>query len=915
MTHAKGQGTSRVSSGPAYLHRHFAPFTVSLRRARSILVVGLLSVSTARAAAAQPTPPYRDARLPTSDRVRDLLGRMTLEEKFWQLFMIPGDLDDPSHDYSHGVFGLQIASPPGAKPASSETAGDAARHHAERINAIQRYFVERTRLGIPIIPFEEALHGFVRDGGTMFPQAIALAATWDTSLVSRVATAIARETRSRGVRQVLSPVINIASDVRWGRTEETYGEDVYLTSLMGRAFIAPFERAGVIATPKHFVANVGEGGRDSYPIDVSDRELEERFYPPFDVAIHDAGARSVMTAYNSVDGSPATQSRKLLGGKLKGDWKFSGFVISDAAATGGATVLHHTEASTASAAKDALEAGLDVIFQSSWPQHRPYLDAFQRGLIAAPIIDSAVARVLRAKVDLGLFERPYVDPDSAAAANGSAEHRALALEAARASIVLLRNERRTLPLSRGLRSVAVIGEDATEARLGGYSGPGNAKTSVLDGIRAKATGATVRYAAGPGRVTRDHVVIPTAQLTNVSGGQPSPGLSAEYFDNNRLEGAPRVRRIDPQVDFGWTLESPAREIPYDWYSVRWTGRITIPASGVQRIGVEGNDGYRLWLDGALIVDNWRKQSYGTHMTAVALAPGSTHDVRLEYFESTGNARVKLVWDAGVRDDWRARIDSAVAVARRSDVAIVVAGLEEGEFRDRASLALPGHQDALIRAVAATGKATIVVLIGGSAITMPWLESVGAVIDAWYPGEVGGTAVADVLFGDANPAGRIPITFPVAEGQLPLRYDHKPTGRGDDYLDLTGQPRFPFGFGLSYTTFAYTGLAVTPATLGKTGSAQVSFNVTNTGRVAGDEVAQLYVHDELASVARPVTQLAGFARVHLAPGESKRVTIMVRAEQLRFLDRDMRWVIEPGTFRIMVGASSKDIRLRGALTIQ
>ncbi|HUQ81504.1 MAG TPA: glycoside hydrolase family 3 C-terminal domain-containing protein, partial [Gemmatimonadaceae bacterium] len=295
--------------------------------------------------------------------------------------------------------------------------------------------------------------------------------------------------------------------------------------------------------------------------------------------------------------------------------------------------------------------------------------------------------------------------------------------------------------------------------------------------------------------------------------------------------------------------------------------------------------------------------------------GSTHDIRLEYFESTGNARVKLVWDAGIRDNWRARIDSAVAIARRSDVAVVVAGIEEGEFRDRASLALPGHQEELIRAVAATGKPTVVTLVGGSAITMPWLEDVGAVIDVWYPGEVGGTAVADVLFGDANPAGRLPITFPVAEGQLPLRYNHKPTGRGDDYLDLTGQPLFPFGYGLSYTSFEYSGLVVEPATLGTDGSATVRFTVKNTGTRAGDEVAQLYLHDVLASVARPVMQLAGFERVRLAPGESKAVTMTISNAQLRMLDENMRWVVEPGTFRVMVGGSSKDIRLRGELTVQ
>jgi beta-glucosidase len=836
---------------------------------------------------------------------------MTLEEKFWQLFMIPGDLDDTSHDYSHGVFGLQISS-----PSTKEPAADAARHHAERINAIQRYFVDETRLGIPIIPFEEALHGFVRDGGTMFPQAIGLAATWDTSLMSRVAQAIARETRSRGVRQALSPVINIANDVRWGRVEETYGEDPYLTSEMARAVVSQFERTGVIATPKHFIANVGDGGRDSYPIELNDRTLEELFYPPFDVAIHDAGARSVMMAYNSVDGSPATQNRRLINGKLKGDWGFQGVVISDAAATGGATVLHHTEASTATATKDALEAGLDVIFQSSWPQHRPYLDAFRRGMIADSVIDAAVSRVLRVKLELGLFENPYVNPDSAAVWNGNARHRALALDAARESIVLLRNERKALPLSSSLRSLALIGTDAVQARLGGYSGRGNSVVSIHQALRRRLGGRTAfRVVPGPGRVTREYEVVPASALAVAANGTTTPGLGAEYFDNNTLAGDPRVRRIDRQIDFGWTLESPAREIPYDWYSVRWTGRITMPQDAARRLGVEGNDGYRLWVDGTLVVDNWQKRSYGRHLADSALRPGSTHDIRLEYFESTGNARVKLVWTSAAPDDWQTRIRNAVVAARQSDIAIVVAGIEEGEFRDRSSLGLPGHQEELIREVAKTGTPVVVVLIGGSAITMPWLENVRAVIDAWYPGEVGGTAVADVLFGATNPAGRLPITFPVAEGQLPLRYNHKPTGRGDDYLDLTGQPLFPFGYGLSYTTFEYSDLKVNPDTLGATGATRISFTLKNTGLAAGDEVAQLYIHDVLASVARPVQQLAGFQRVTLRPGESRRMTMVLNTRQLRLLDRDMHWVVEPGTFRVMVGSSSKDIRLRGELKVK
>jgi beta-glucosidase len=301
---------------------------------------------------------------------------------------------------------------------------------------------------------------------------------------------------------------------------------------------------------------------------------------------------------------------------------------------------------------------------------------------------------------------------------------------------------------------------------------------------------------------------------------------------------------------------------------------------------------------------------------VPLAAGRAYDVRLEYAERTGPGRVRLIWDAGVSQEWRAAIDSAAALARRSAVAVVVAGIEEGEFRDRSFLALPGHQEELISAVAATGTPVVVVLVGGSAITMShWLDRVAAVIDVWYPGEAGGQAVAEVLFGDVNPAGRLPITFPRNEGQLPLVYNHKPTGRGDDYRDGTGQPLFPFGFGLSYTEFSYSGLSIEPVVIGPTGSATIRCRVRNVGPRAGDEVVQLYLHDELATVARPVMSLAGFARVHLAPGEERQVVFQVGPRQLRLLNQQMRWVVEPGEFRVMVGSSSRDIRLRGVLTVR
>ena len=853
-----------------------------------------------RTATAQAAPPYRDATRPIDTRVQDLLARMTPAEKFWQLYMSPGNLDDPSHDYSHGSFGLQVDA-----PRDSGAAAD-----ARRINAIQHYFTDQTRLGIPVIPFDEAVHGLVRPGATSFPAAIALAASWDTALMGRVAGAIADETRRRGIRQVLSPVVNLATDVRWGRVEETYGEDPFLASAMAAPFADAFERRGVIATPKHFVANVGAGGRDSYPVGVDRGTLEDFLFPPFRAAIERGHAQSVMTAYNSVNGMPATQNRWLLTDVLRHAWGFEGFVISDAAATGGAVVLHHTEPDTPTAARDAWNAGLDVVFQSSWEQHRPYWHAVEQGMVPPSVLDSAVARVLRAKFAIGLFDHPFVNPDSAAA--GRDEHRQLAREAAREGLVLLRNEHALLPLRPALGRIAVIGADAVEARTGGYSQSGGERVSLLDGIRAAVSpGTSVRFARGPGRTSDSLVAVPSSALAHAGGA----GLRAAYFTGIDLAGKPAVVRTDSTVDFGWTLDAPAPELPYGWYAVRWTGTLTTPPGhgAVTLLGVEGDDGYRLWLDGRLLIDNWKKISYRTALAGVHLEPGSRHDLRLEFFEGRGRARIRLVWNAGVANRWRESVDSAVAIARGADVAIIAAGIEEGEFRDRAILSLPGHQEELIRQVAATGTPVVVVLIGGSAIVMErWLADAGAVVDAWYPGEEGGHAIADVLFGAADPGGRLPVTFPVSEGQLPLAYDHLPTGRGDDYVDETGEPRFPFGFGLSYTTFAYSALQVVPDTIGPDGSVQVACRVSNTGTRPGDEVVQLYVHDELASVARPVMQLAGFTRIRLAPGETKVVSFRLDPSQLAPPGAPAP---EPGRFRVMIGASSRDIRLSGHLEVR
>jgi len=728
----------------------------------ALLVVAGLSCAGFTACGRGPEPEaYRDASLSIDNRVEDLLGRMTVEEKFRQLFMVAGDPGPGGLDvWKEGIFGLQVRG------------AGSARQTAEKLNAIQKRFVEETRLGIPIVPFEEALHGLVGPGATAFPQAIGLAATWDIELMSSVAGAVAAETRSRGIRQVLSPVVNIARDVRWGRTEETYGEDPYLAARLAAAFVRAFEERGVIATPKHFVANVGAGGRDSYPIADGERELRETDFRPFAAALGEGGARSIMTSYNSWDGRPCSANPRLLLGILKGEWAFPGFVISDANAVGGMNDLHRTSDSFLESARQAWASGLDVVFQTEIGHAELFRGAIVDGLVGRERVDDAVRRVLRAKMELGLFEAPYADPDEAERTNGSAAHHELARKAAREAMVLLKNDGGVLPIARGgAKSVAVVGPDAIEARLGGYSGPGVRKVSLLDAVRKRVegSGVVVRYAEGCGRQ---------------DGGE---------------------------------------------------------------------------ADGA--------------------------------------------------------IDEAVRLARASDLVIVAAGIEEGEGRDRSDIRLPGRQGEMIRRVAEARSPVVVVIYGGSAVDMTdWLDGADAVLMAWYPGEEGGGAVADVLWGDADPAGRLPVTFPRSVGQLPLVYNHKPTGRFDGYLDLPGDPLFPFGFGLSYAEFRYGDIAIEPKEIGPGGTARVSCTVTNAGRRAGAEVVQLYLHDRLATVVRPVIELKGFRKVFLEPGASKTVAFDLGPKELALLGQDMKETVEPGEFEVLIGSSCRDIRLKGVVTV-
>ena len=727
----------------------------------------------------QSPPAYRNPNLSVDERVADLLQRMTLEEKVAQLTCLwPRGRDIPPDAMKNGIG--QIAR-------QQEHKGP--RESAEFANSVQKWLVEHTRLGIPAIFHDEILHGHMAQGSTSFPQPIALASSWDLELVKRVFTAGALETRARGGQQVLGPNLDLGRDPRWGRTEETYGEDPYLVSRMGVAVIKAIQGPGpaidnnhVIATAKHFAAHgQPEAGTNVGPANFSERTLREVFLPSFEAAVKEAGVMSVMASYNEIDGVPSHMNTWLLDKVLRQEWGFKGHVVADYFAITQLQDLHHVAANKTEAARLALNAGVDIELPE--PDTYPTLIQLVRdGKIPEAVIDRAVARNLRAKFLLSLFEKPYVDVNRAVAVTNSAAHQALAAEAARCSIVLLKNENNLLPLDRTkLKTLAVIGPNAATVHLGGYSDDPGRGVSVLQGVKDKAgTGVNVVYAEG-------------CKITKEGGN--------------------------------------------------WFADTSHPAD-------EAED--------------------------------------------------------------RKLIAAAVETAKSADVALLVLGGNEdtnkeawadNHLGDRDSLELFGRQNDLVRAVLATGKPTVVMLINGGPLSINYVaENVPAILEGFYLGQETGTAVADVLFGDYNPAGKLPISFPRSVGQLPIYYYQKPSGRRG-YLFADKSPLFPFGFGLSYTTFSYSKPAIAPAQIAPDGQAKVSVAVTNTGKRAGDEIVELYIRDLVSSVTRPVIELKDFTRVSLNPGETKTVEFTITPDKLRFYDLNMKRVVEPGTFEIMVGPSS------------
>lgn len=784
--------------------KELRPSDICIRATRAGLLIAALLITTATAAPArQEKLVYKDPAAPLEARVEDLLARMSLEQKIAQITTIwtqKGDLFNAAGQFDaakrrqlypagFGHFArpsdLRGIGSPYDQPYRDE------RQTVTLVNAIQRDAIENTPLGIPVLFHEEALHGYAARGATSFPQAIALASSWDPELLTRVFTVAAREVRARGVHLVLAPVVDVGRDPRWGRIEETYGEDPFLVGELGVAAVRGFQGdtlpltdGHVLATLKHMSGHgQPEAGTNVGPASISERVLREFFFPPFQAAISRANVQSVMPSYNEIDGVPSHANHWLLTKVLREEMGFKGAVVSDYWGISQLQEIHHVEPDLIGTAVRAMNAGVDF----DLPDGNAYArlpEALAAGRVTQTQIDQAVRRMLRLKFQAGLFEKPYADAAFAEKITDNAEARALAEEAARRSVILLKNDG-TLPLrAEALNTLAVIGPNAAVAHLGGYSNVPTRAISILDGIKAQ-VGNRVRVVHAEG-----------------------------------------VRLTDKG----------------DWYS-----------------------------------------------DEVVLADPAEN---------------------------RRRIADAVKVAQSADVIVLAIGGSGAESReawadnhlgDRASLDLIGEQNELADAMFALGKPVVVVLINGrphSAVNVA--AKANALLEGWYPGQEGGTAIADILLGDANPGGKLPVTIARSAGQLPFFYNGKPSShRG--YLFDSKEPLFPFGFGLSYTSFEIGAPTLSAAEIKTDGSVTVTVEVRNTGKVAGDEVVQLYLRDVVSSVTRPVKELRGFKRVTLAPGEATSVSFTLDSQAFALWDKDMKHVVEPGAFDIMVGPDSVSLK--------
>jgi len=844
-------------------------------------------------------PDYKNAKLPTEKRVDDLLKRMTLEEKVAQLqttISLIQSADIPTNSIGCLTEVFNNFTPKEA---------------AVKYNALQRGFVEKTRLGIPVLYHGEAVFGLMANGCTAYPQPLAQAATFNLDLHRRMGQAIADEALTWGHRQVLSPTINVAYDSRWGRTHETYGEDPYLVSQMGLTYIQPMEQAGIVCTPKHFAANIGHNGQFGDAVYYSERFLREVEFPPFKTAVMEGKCRSIMPAYNTINGVPCTSNKWLLTNILRNEWGFTGFVGSDYEAVRHIFVKHHVAESYMDAAIAALNAGCDVEMPD--PVAYPFLvEAVRNGKISEEKIDAAVRRLLKVKFELGLFEKPYIDATLAEKTCNSNEHRAIALEMAKQSTVLLKNEGAVLPFSKNIKSIAVLGPLADVAMLGNYAPWGIKTVSILEGIKNKVGNQTqIIVEKGVELSSMALPVISSDYLFYTENGKEIKGLKAEYFNNPDLQGKPAMVRTDETVNFEWGNGVPHPFVNADNFSVRWTGKLKSQKTGLFRFGMSVDDGVRIYLDNKLVVEEWKGGSLRLVESNFNFEKDKIYDIRVEFFDGLATATARLGWNMTEGAD----IPKAIIAAQKTDAIVIVCGANDGEGKDRADLNLTTAQVNLINAVADLKKPFVVILATGNVITMnDWALNTPCILETWYSGEEGGNAIADVLFGDYNPGGKLPVTFPKVTGQLPCYYHKTTLGTDAGFINVGNAPLFPFGHGLSYTTFNYSSLYSSSEKIKIGENLKVSLTITNSGKVRGDEVVQLYIKDLVGSVSRPNKLLRNFQRITLNPGESKNVEFTITPEDLSMWNTDMKWVVEPGKFEVQIGSSSEDIRLRKEIEV-
>ncbi|NOY76509.1 MAG: hypothetical protein GXO76_01435 [Calditrichaeota bacterium] len=765
------------------------------------------------------------------------------------------------------------------------------------------------RLNIPALQMANGPLGVGGVPATYFGAGISFAATWDTSLIYRVGQAIGGEARHYGKQIILGPCVNIQRLPIGGRNFESYSEDPFLSAQMAVAWISGVQSQKVAACVKHFVCNDQEFQRNDVNVVVDERTLREIYLPPFRAAVQKAHALTVMAAYNRVNGYYATANRRLLTDILKKEWGFSGLVMSDWDAT-------HSTVGAALAGLDMEMPGPPRFFGDSLAA------AVRDGRVPRTVIDEHARRILRVMARLGLLDE-NTSPKSLPL--DTLAHRKLAREVAEESVVLLKNQNHQLPLNRAkIKSLALIGPWAEEAYLAG--GGSSSITpfrsqSLVQAFRQKLGSHVQIRSLKAVTFVQEYPAVPSRFLLPPEGMKGLHGVKGEYFNNLHLKGKPVITRLDRAINFNWGKGSPDKAVHPDRFSARWTGKLVPPKSGFYRLGVKSNDGSRLFVNGKLFVNNWGNHDFQLRSKRIFLEKGKPVAIKVEYFEVGNVAGVRLEWEPDAPETIDPR---ALTLAGQSDVAILCVGLNhsfEGEGLDRAGMDLPGAQNKLIREVARVQKHTIVLLFGGTPVTMTsWVDSVPAILDAFYPGQEGAAAIVDILLGDANPSGKLPVTFPAAYKDNPtfpffpgtndrLVYGEK-IWVGYRYYDTRNiEPLFPFGFGLSYTHFTYSDLNLSTHNLHSDESLRVNLNVTNSGKRAGDEVVQLYVRDEKARVPREFKALKGFSRVHLLPGETKAVHFKISPRDLAFYDvGSKRWVTEPGWFQVRVGSSSRDIRL-------